>query len=422
MRIRIAFHIYSILLLLVIAIVIPSNAQDGVTVRPLSDLLGESPTALDTAVIAPDGERIAHMTTDRQLCVVGIDDAAQTCTALPESFFGSPVRLHWSPDSEQIAFTEWWLGNLIDGDLWLWTDDTITNLTDDGDTRLTESTTLDYSPFWSLDGALYFFRSERVETPIMGVGWDVRLMRFVDDADSPETVRDLSGELPALAVVDSVGNAFFDGAISLSPDGETLALAAIDVNTLISDTNGIYTLALDGETPAQRRAEVLFNAGVPRWVVPDPAFSPFLLSGMTWVEDDLLVGSLHVLVLRVTDLISNALYRVDLDDETVTPRFDYTIYDTNADFVTARTSGFPDGVYVANYAILLNDDTMLALSLTENGRLVWVAPISDDDPQVIWQDDTGADDVLLLTGVPSVSDDGRWALLNGLLISLPDIE
>jgi Tol biopolymer transport system component len=176
------------------AIPIPTLVADDLEVTQVVELPLLAAPGGTSAVLAPDGSRIAY-SNSKTLCILDIgkldayvrsavaagtafEDALQGLTDTPNQFPGvactsiamlggrDAETIRWSPDGRYLVLTENFFKFFHDSDIWML--DTqgmaLTDITDDGQTRFNltaparDAPPIDVVPRWTADGRLVFLR------------------------------------------------------------------------------------------------------------------------------------------------------------------------------------------------------------------------------------------------------------------------
>lgn len=113
-----------------------------------------------SALLAPDGRQFVHSAVN-SLCLYEATTEVRCVDLEAYEVRLDPETIRWSLDSRYIAFTEDFFRFLHDPDIWLWdtTTDTLNNLTDDGERRISLAESDDFEgdidllPTWLPDGS-----------------------------------------------------------------------------------------------------------------------------------------------------------------------------------------------------------------------------------------------------------------------------
>jgi len=206
--------------------------------------------------LSPDGQWLA-VEKAKTLCVYQAESLTeQICTPLE----GRSLDLHsvaWSPDSQQIAFTENFPVYLHESDLWLMLVETgeLNNLTDDGVDRYQlggegmDKALIDLKPTWSPDGkTLLFARSTQ-----SGGAWQgTSLYRVPAKGGDAQQVLSVTDEEPAVVW----------HSLMWSADGKKIfyTLASHDPDT---PDNGVWQAEADGDNPERLLGVTNQDMGLP---------------------------------------------------------------------------------------------------------------------------------------------------------------
>ncbi len=300
-------------------------------VLPAEEVI-ESP--VDGVSLSPDGTMLAGFT-PYGICITMIDASEETCHPFPINFAGQfgrkPLQnpLRWSPDSQQIAFTESIYTFLFESDIWVLNpfDGMFTNLTDDGIigafTRLeVDNFMLDYMPAWAPDGTIYFFRSQR--TPTSRAEYTLALMRLAPGSAEPELIIDLTGLLPAFSV-------YYHPAVST--DGRWLVFPLHwEVDTTF---DGLWIIDLETGFTRQLLPMPVLNTGQPAW--EDRPLT--LINNPVWVNDNTGILARLDAEPEARPLVERAYIYVFIETGEVQPLIDFSAIDSPEALLTAGDDG-----------------------------------------------------------------------------------
>lgn len=197
--------------------------------------------------VSPDGERLAILNGQRDLCVAAIaDGTVPICAGLGKHGVTSldQQQVAWSPDSTRVAFTENSTQLLRDSDIWVMdaASGALADLTDDGyDGRLpiagpvpgTANLPVDVAPAWSADGQTIFFARSVVQGDrVQGTS----IERIPAAGGTPQRVIAVTGQEPFV---------IYWGGIRPAADGRTIffTLSHADIT---NPANGVYAVNVDG--------------------------------------------------------------------------------------------------------------------------------------------------------------------------------
>lgn len=427
---------------LTIGLVGAVSAQSGdmVEIEQVQELVeliapDAGPTPFRSAIIAPDGSKIAwYAANEDAWCVYTFSAAEITCYPHTEAFRGQPIYPVWSPDSNRIVYTESLFVHFFESDIWVFDTTTgdITNWTDDGADEVPfirevegPQPKLDYSPIWHpLSGDLYFFRTEDLEI----FGLEVRtlvLMRLNDEmvanGDEPELVTDLTEALPLFSVYSQDFQGHLSAPAAISPDGTLMALRVLGSDRE-DERDGIWVIDLNEPARPQQLTGSLFSAGLPQWIEP----GVMRIDGLTWTAD----GQRIIVALRVDDMSTAGLwsmyYTIDADTGATEPLFDYEALPGQADVFAEE----PFAGFTGDFAGLASHQTMAiyTASTASHESLLLLNPVQFQERGFMLIDITGEEPALQdyvaqdeLDVIPmnyvSASADGK-ILIGGYLVTL----
>jgi dipeptidyl aminopeptidase/acylaminoacyl peptidase len=143
-------------------------AQTAISVTDLDLLAGPLHTS---AALTPDGTRFLYQK-GTSLCLLAIDGQQQACTDFKRAF--DPESVRWSPDGQQIAFSEDFLRSYKASDIWIMNSTTgaLRNLTqsspDGGSVNIAQEYQANILPIWTRDGHhLLFLRYSKGALPAL---------------------------------------------------------------------------------------------------------------------------------------------------------------------------------------------------------------------------------------------------------------
>lgn len=151
----------------------------------------------EPVTLSPDGQWIAGIGPDGELCVWDVANLEPTCATTGEEVQPNPESLAWSPDSSAVAFSFNTAVLFVDSDIFVFELATgqITNLTDDhfvGALPLElepgqDEVPVDLAPTWAADGASIYFG--RMMLP--GEGTQPTIMSIDRSGGEPDLVATL---------------------------------------------------------------------------------------------------------------------------------------------------------------------------------------------------------------------------------------
>jgi hypothetical protein len=314
----------------------PSQEVEPVTVdaaRPVTAIIDETYSYL--ATISPNGESIAWGKQSGkgknrvlQFCLYEFETAAKNCADLsPDSFYGYPYQLQWSPDSRYLAFSENPVELANESDIWLLDteEETFTNLTDDGlagswNSLISEGerAELDYLPMWHpADEEIYFWRI----VPLGNLRFTIGIYRVGLDGEEAVLVRDLTADFADRVPLFQYEELFLDGMSALSPDGETVVVLMTSINDMGIFEHTLWSIDLvDPDAEPLLLADVEdFRSALPDWAQDFPPQA----QGLAWTGD----GAGIVVVVNSQVSASTPFqvyYYVDANGEEITPVVDFS--------------------------------------------------------------------------------------------------
>ena len=346
-----------------------------------------------TAMLSPDGAQIAWANRDDplELCVAEIDNPNPRCTPIPQQFDSSVTSLMWSPDSRYLAFTPNFFMFFHEPDIWVMDveDGQILNMTNDGtDMPLlssgfdAENTFLDHTMTWGPDNQLYFIRHQDID--------DIEfttLNRLDPETGETESIIDLSNRFQRFSIYDTNQEYNLDGSMSLSPDGDTLALLVREFDR-DSNLSGIYTLDLTDPDAAPKRVVGVqaFNLGLPR-DLPQDDDTYLMPMGIQWSGDGsgLFVHTISVQTIPELTPTLWQVYHVGLDSGDLTVLTDFSDLTQEELMTTEDAAGrslayqvprgvvlSPDGTTPIVFNAMLNDAGFYALEMLDDGSVLRV--------------------------------------------------
>ncbi|MCU0480150.1 MAG: hypothetical protein MUE54_02930 [Anaerolineae bacterium] len=281
--------------------------------------------------LSPNGDFIIFYrrpTRDTQmLCEYSFSSNASICVdgdaELPE-FFGG----FWSADSRYVVLNSdlntLRLAQESDLTIYDTQTDTIINRTDDGvsvresmfDEDVRNRIWIDIAPIFAPNGDLYFFRNA-IDPSVDE--WRADLMRIPAGEITGTSAPEALWRHPAIGAftIFRTTNWYLDGSMSISPNGQYLAIASINVGQPDDTTNGIWLFDLTEKTvkthiPISRLGESL--EGLPIWLtqrMSEIELKGIFPTSLAWASDN------NTLVIRM----SNDLYY----SEFFVPTFKYDV-------------------------------------------------------------------------------------------------
>jgi len=196
----------------------------------------------DAAFLSPDGQFIATTSGSASLCIFSASGQKKQCWTKKDGPKGvDPSSVRWSPDSKHLAFTENFLRDLNESDIWVLDVSTLrlADLTDDqvdGPSPFltaSETANTDVAPCWSKEGKeLAFIRYLHAENTYESVLFTV----------------DVEGGMVQRAATLDVSPASFIAA--WSPDSKRIAY---NIGVALDDPEtGLRLASLDGHDATQR--------------------------------------------------------------------------------------------------------------------------------------------------------------------------
>jgi hypothetical protein len=312
---------------------------EAISVRSLTGTVDGNEVEVDprTAVISPDGTRIAWYERAGVVCEITLATNAVACVPLPNDFRGTPEYVLWSPDSRYVAFTQEWARTLREPDLWVYdvTTQTVNNLTDDDISRLNFGSEpregesagplwVEMAYTWGPDGNLYFVRVDAPDATDLDVS-STGLYRLAPTGGEPTLIRDLGGIVSQFSIY-QIGAMDLQGAVVISPDATQIAFLVRGIDRDDPNT-GVWVMPLsaDGEalqilTPGD------FTLGLPSDL--DPGIESLMLSGLGWAPDQ---SSLLIYLsspIRAQE-VPSMIYHYNFADGSLTPFQDFSAYTTD---------------------------------------------------------------------------------------------
>jgi hypothetical protein len=327
------------------------------SIQNLEELLSANitPTLTDridprTTTLSPNGEIIVFYHRDREnrmgmVCEYAFSANATTCMdggeELPQ-FMGG----FWSPDSRYVVLNSdvATLQFMRESDLTIYDTqtDTIINRTDDEvsvredifEDDVRNRVWIDTTPIFAPNGDLYFFRNA-IDPSVDE--WRADLMRIpasdITGTSAPEVLwrHPTIGAFPIFRTTDW----YLDGAMSISPDGNYLAIASISLGRPDDTTNGIWLFdlaenAVKIQIPISRLGEA--TVGVPTWLTENmisTQFAGIMPNSLAWAGDS------NTLVIRSINAIYYTeffvpTYKYDVATDTLTSVYDFTTLSEDA--------------------------------------------------------------------------------------------
>ena len=275
------------------------SERDGVRAVFLVGATGEAERKiLDNAcwpAWSPDGRRLATVDTMFHSAHAGVGPPVEsfqilaldsgTTTSLDAAPLDTLHQPSWSPDGQRLVF--WGMAqNESTRDLWIF------NLATEQFTRLTDDPAVDWSPWWSADGTIYFVSDrggtnnlwrinpelaapipEAVTVPAKDIGFPTVSRTGERALYLAQSTRDLIVKVPLLLRDQSVGPeeilAAGDGFMlpRVSPDGEQVVFLSLGA------TPDLFLMGIDG-TDLRRVTHDEFSDRWPRFT-PDGAWISF---------------------------------------------------------------------------------------------------------------------------------------------------
>ena len=256
-------------------------------VAPNGNWLASFVAAEDTA----DGETLSG----RFMCLYEFATQIWNCHQMGEGAEPASANvLHWSPDSQFIAFTEsypdgdesdLWIFHADSGEVINWTDD---DLIDTGDETCSPKYPCDLSPRWTAEGGLYFFKyaadENSSEVTLFHVSSSpATLIDAFKGNTLPEPPRrvieipEIDGQTPD--VLESEYNNL-DGTASISSSRPLLSVFTVDSQQFSAPVTSVWIFDL-----AQEKVVSLFTlseltSSFPDWLPPE-----VMITSMKWNED-----------------------------------------------------------------------------------------------------------------------------------------
>jgi hypothetical protein len=337
------------------------------------------------------------------------------CAPVPTDYQGVAYRLAWSPDSQQIAFSEDPAAQGLESDLWLADAATgrIANLTDDGVTgpyaeAASGRYTLDYLPMWDpATGLLYFWRSAPATRP----AYSLALMQIDPAGGEPAPVADVSETLGGNLIRFGVQRFYLSGPSVLSPDGSQVAVLVTSAQAMAQgEADGLWLLDLTGDGEPVRVATAAdFQAGLPAW-----QDQPAVPRGLQWTADG--AGLVVVALSDDLRLPLTLVYYVDVAARTLATVAGFEDVGSRADFFTLPGEGQHPLRYSIPWTAAVAPTASAVLLVNDLGGVVTIAsvPLPPDGvaPQLVLQVESPGYDVWTRA---SHALDGK-ILVDGLLL------
>ena len=327
------------------------------------------------------------------ICVVSVEQFTSECTFIPLEIDEPLVLLHSSDDGRYIVFTQDIVYSELDIIIFDLATKTIINRTAyNRDSSMEEPDVLiNVLPTWSPNNDLYFFRSERTQTPNTYSTGLYRLTfdQLMEESD-PELVYDLTAilenNLGTFNIRQLIG--MLDGRSTISDDGSQLAVVLeILADPSMDVISGVWLFDLEGDSPPQRLlsdSDIIANNGLPDWAKEDIRIPEY--RGLQWTNDG------QGLIIATNQ--SNRLYEMlptvylhyyDFDSATLTPYFDYSDVSENVDEDIAS-----EFIYVGD---ALPDGRIIYMSRAESSIKVWQIHAPDESPTLIYEQEVSPDDL-----------------------------
>jgi hypothetical protein len=390
-------------------------------------LNAQMPIHPQTAVIAPDGSRIAWLDS-AQLCTVAIADGSLRCIDVPESFEGFPSHLLWSPDSRYVAFSEEWTRTLRDPDLWVWdtTNGQLTNRTDDRFRRLPFGDTPDESEgsgplwleqvyAWGADGNLYFVRQEIPDVTHRDIN-STALYRLSPESGAPEQIRLLSGLFENRSIYEMFERSL-NGSLAPSPDVSQIAVLVRERDP-DSRNSGVWIMSLADDAPPRQVITVEdLNAGMLRGA--ERAMTPM---GVAWKSDGMGLF-IYSSFLPATDSPSRRtmLHYYDLASGGLTPLTDLSDYSEDQLNEVVDGSDYTLRYFMPVSAVLTPDGSaVLALHINFEADApllgLWAYRLSEGGAERTLLLENALQTSLPFLQTPSIARDGTAMMFNSIWI------
>lgn len=344
----------------------PGKSLDEITYVDAVDLRDLIPDVnFRNAVLSPDGTMIAWYTPQDTgaMCVYTFVDDQTICTAVPETFRSQPPALIWSPDSRTIAFTQDFVIYLHEADIWLYDVQAqiFTNATDDQlEINLLSSEVsgaagplwIDLAMTWGPDLNLYFIRHE-LPDPADRDHYSVGVYRLDPQSGAVSLIRDITTDFEQYAIYQN-RELEFDGALSVSPDGQHIALVVLE-RGLESPNSGIWVMPLDGSAaPRQLVATTQFTPGLPAMAAREDMFG--IPMGVAWSADGRSLYTLASTLSMGRADTGAVVYQIDVETGSLTPLNDFSGYTPQEIFIP-DDSGYPPAFYFPRGAVMSLDGT-----------------------------------------------------------------
>jgi WD40 repeat protein len=389
-----------------------------VSAKAVQDI-AKADTRIRFLSLSPDGAQIAWMDTEgKQICLLTIADAANKCFPFAENFghVGRYSSMAWSPDGRYIVTNETFFDQLVDSDIWVF--DTTTGLfsdrTDDAyfgsAMKLPETAFADYLPTWNpVTGDLYIFRTpSKASTPN---GHETNFYLLPVDEGEPTLLQQLSVRLPTLSVYRPV---------SISPDGKMMAFLVLPNDYFENALTGVWVMNLEDKRFKQVVGLSDLQGGQPKQA-QGRKDSLLIPNNIGWAGNDgIVVSSKDV---QMSGLNPQNSYYVDVATGQTTPLIDFTGLESQADYFKIPSDGtLAPKAKSPQAGVVTPDGTgyiYLSTDVEPTKAYVWwkALPPTDEEPSLIGTIDdfkiTGAAD-----GEPSISQDGKEAVLFGYLLTL----
>ncbi len=400
-------------------------AQTITNIQALPDILSVRGQEIGFPLLSPDGSMISF-DNGIALCIHHLETSDTGCYDYPEKFgsLGNYSTLVWSPDNTQIIFTESFFDRFVDCDLWRFelSSTSFSNLTDDGVDNLDLFTDtpdpalrIDYMPYFSTNGELYFLRSQLQGHSDQSLTDRLSLELSKYSPNAIETLKILYPKLSLFSIYKT---------FSMSPDGKKVAFIVLhpDFNENTKDS-GIYILDLETNWLTQ-----VFSLDDSQPFLPeDTRMFPEQLS---WVDNKaLVIRLLNTDNSRFPNLEGHALY-LDLQSKQLIPLEDFT------DFSLTKALEEPkddNDLYnrIPKTGLVLptaNAYLYAALDFKKENLFIWSQPLPFTESAQLLRKielpDLGYGETEthffpgMMQTLPSISQDGKRVLIFGYLLTL----
>lgn len=413
----------------------PTTVVERPAGRPLADITYANAISLTdfnedinfrTAMLSPDGSMIGWHTPqdDGLICVYTFADAQTICSTVPEIFRGSPQYIMWSPDSRYITFSQDFVVRFQEADIWLFDVSTrrFNNVTDDqinrwrpmqgvGEGDAEGPLWIDIAFTWGPDLNLYFYRVE-LSDPSKMDPYTAGIYRLNLDSGETTLIRDITEDFERFSIYLN-RELEFDGSLSISPDGQRIAMIALE-HELDSPRSGIWVMPTDGtEGPQQLVAASDLTAGLVIDALQGFKFA--IPMGLAWSADGRSLYTLGTTIYTGTLGGGAVVYQIDAGTGEVTGLNDFSAYDRETIY-TADDNGHAPAFYIPRGAVLSSDGTTpLVLHAFEDQGGLSALRMIDGAPQpemLVTIDDFSP----IPASVSSVARDGKLLLWGYLFL------